>query len=859
MVDHGKDLLILKPLEINRPRAAGGYAQAAPLAEGLVDLGDAPVVEGGCREGTDGHADAAGGALGGGNPGHLAAGLDLFLGKKGDRPTYRRLGLSDGLLERFRIVSQPAQVDTVGGEINRSQLGVSLGEESIGIDRDLEQLGKGLDSPGLYRRCQGDEIRAQGNGPLEDMVHDLDLEPAGAVHLDQGSSLRGVANEDNPQGSRLPIELLPHSVGADVPVKNEDIHLRSRLLEGDRLLYGEGAADLAAIGPFRLTGTHTLNEDDTVGFVQPPRCEGILQLVPDEYPGMLPAQVLIGVGGMGACCQNCHSMLQREGLGASGLLEPDVRLVVAHKARDLLHLGIQADLDVVVALNPRHEVLQVSLHVLATPRLPKVSGMAAQLRISLHEGHRITLVGKPQRRHHPGHATADNEGGLVDVHGGFQQGLEEACLGHRHAHEVFCLACGGARVALVVGGGIAGMTAALGLAEQGYPVHLVEKTAELGGEGRHIRWTWRGEDVQAYLNSLIAGVKANRNITVHLGSKLAEVKGFVGNFQSRLSSEAGEITVSHGVAVLAVGAHPLTPEEYLYGKHPRVLRWHGVDDLIAAKDPLITAGRCAVFIQCVGSREPERPYCSKICCTHSVTSAVRLKELNPGMDVYILYRDIRTYGAREDLYREARAKGVIFIRYELGEKPRVETDGNGSLRVTVKDRVLGRPLTLRPDFINLATAIVPSGLDELANLFKVPLNSDRFFLEAHAKLRPVDFATDGVFLCGLAHYPKPIEESVAQALAAASRAATVLSQNYVEASGLVAIIDAERCVGCQGCLDVCPFGAISYFEDRHICQVNKALCKGCGGCAATCPSGSVQLMGFRPQQIYAQIDQALAD
>ena len=413
--------------------------------------------------------------------------------------------------------------------------------------------------------------------------------------------------------------------------------------------------------------------------------------------------------------------------------------------------------------------------------------------------------------------------------------------------------------ALVVGGGIAGMTAALGLAEQGYPVHLVEKKAELGGEGRHIRWTWRGEDVRTYLNSLIAGVKANRNITVHLGSKLAEVKGFVGNFQSRLSSEAGEITVSHGVAVLAVGAHPLTPEEYLYGKHPRVLRWHGVDDLIAAKDPLITAGRCAVFIQCVGSREPERPYCSKICCTHSVTSAVRLKELNPGMDVYILYRDIRTYGAREDLYREARAKGVIFIRYELGEKPRVETDGNGSLRVTVKDRVLGRPLTLKPDFINLATAIVPSGLDELANLFKVPLNSDRFFLEAHAKLRPVDFATDGVFLCGLAHYPKPIEESVAQALAAASRAATVLSQDYIEASGLVAIIDAERCVGCQGCLDVCPFGAINYFEDRHVCQVNKALCKGCGGCAATCPSGSVQLMGFRPQQIYAQIDQALAD
>ena len=413
--------------------------------------------------------------------------------------------------------------------------------------------------------------------------------------------------------------------------------------------------------------------------------------------------------------------------------------------------------------------------------------------------------------------------------------------------------------ALVVGGGIAGMNAALGLAEQGFPVHLVEKRGGLGGEANHIHRTWKGEDVQAYLRDLTARIKGNPKITLHLNSQITEVKGFVGNFETRLSSNGTERTLAHGVAILATGGSPLSPDEYLYGKHPRVLRWHDVDDLIARRDPLVLEGRCAAFIQCVGSREPERPYCSKICCTHSVTSAVKLKEINPNMDVHVLYRDIRTYGAREDLYREARDRGVNFIRYSLDAKPGITVDGNGGLELITQDRVLGRPIILKPDFINLATAIVPSGLEGLANLFKVPLNSDRFFLEAHAKLRPVDFATDGVFLCGLAHYPKPIEESVAQALAAASRAATVLSQKYIETSGLTATIDAERCVGCQGCLDVCPFGAINYFEDRHICQVNKALCKGCGGCAATCPSGSVQLMGFRPHQLYAQIDKALAE
>lgn len=227
------------------------------------------------------------------------------------------------------------------------------------------------------------------------------------------------------------------------------------------------------------------------------------------------------------------------------------------------------------------------------------------------------------------------------------------------------------------------------------------------------------------------------------------------------------------------------------------------------------------------------------------------------MNVYILYRDIRTYGEREYLYRKARLAGILFIPFSREQKPQVRAVRD-RLEIEVMDPLLECTILLKADLLALATAIIPYKDGKLAQLFKIPMNKDGFFVEAHAKLAPSEFATAGVFLCGMAHYPKPIDESIAQALAAASRAATVLSQKHVEASGMVSVIDPEHCVGCQGCLHVCPFGAINYFEDRHICQVNGALCKGCGACAATCPSGSVQLMGFTFLQIYAQIDQALA-
>ena len=289
---------------------------------------------------------------------------------------------------------------------------------------------------------------------------------------------------------------------------------------------------------------------------------------------------------------------------------------------------------------------------------------------------------------------------------------------------------------------------------------------------------------------------------------------------------------------------------------PRVLTALELDQKLMTGQNSIQAIRTAVFIQCVGSRIKERPYCSKVCCTHSVLNALKLKEINPAMDVFVVYRDMRTYGLREDLYREAREKGVLFIRYDDQRELKVVKDGE-DLQVVLTSYVLNRDVEIRPDLLILATAVVPSKENPIAKLFKVPVNSDGFFVEAHVKLRPIDFATDGVFVCGLAHSPKPIDESIAHGLGAAARGVTLLSQQEMFGNAVVAFIDPERCVGCQGCLKVCPYEAIRYLEDRKICEINEVICKGCGACAATCPSASAQLKRFTSNQICAQIEQAL--
>ena len=411
-------------------------------------------------------------------------------------------------------------------------------------------------------------------------------------------------------------------------------------------------------------------------------------------------------------------------------------------------------------------------------------------------------------------------------------------------------------VALVVGGGLAGMRAALSIAESGFEVHLVEKTDRLGGQANHIYWTWQGEDVQSFRRNLQEAVGQHPLITVHLGVQVSYMSGFVGNFRTTLTSVSTSqeaTTIDHGAVVVATGGVPYRPKEYLYGEHPGVFISHELDDLVVRKDPMITEGRSSVFIQCVGSRNDERPYCSQICCSNSLITAMKIKEINPDMDIYILYRDIRTYGLKEELYTEARAKGIMFIRYSLEDPPKVAVGEKGELEVEVIDQMFRRPITIQADFINLATAMEPGANEEIARHLKVPLNQDGFFAEAHVKLRPVDFATDGIFVCGLAHYPKDIEESLAQAMAAAARTVSVLAKKIWVSSALVAHINAETCVGCQGCLNACSYGAIDFLDDKHICQVNLAVCKGCGSCAASCPSGSARLAGFARQQLNAQI------
>ncbi|MBI5581538.1 MAG: FAD-dependent oxidoreductase [Deltaproteobacteria bacterium] len=411
------------------------------------------------------------------------------------------------------------------------------------------------------------------------------------------------------------------------------------------------------------------------------------------------------------------------------------------------------------------------------------------------------------------------------------------------------------QTAMVIGGGLSGMASARSLARQGYETHIVEKSDRLGGQALNLYRTAKGEDVQKHLAEMTAELQKDPRIHVHLNSTLSQVDGFVGSFKTTISTDGSAKVLEHGVAVIATGGSPYKPTEYGYGTDPRILTALDLDRRIMDRDPALKRLNSAVFIQCVGSREPERPYCSRVCCTHSVDNAIHLKETNPEMNVFVLYRDLRTYGERELLYKKARSLGVIFIRFAREDKPKVKVE-NGRLLVTVTDHILGRALELEADLLTLATAILPNRDEKLANFFKVPLNADGFFVERHAKLGPSEFATDGVFLCGLAHYPKPIDEAIAQGQAAASRAVTLLARKKIYTSGTVAEVDPRLCSQCGVCISICPYSAPSWIEKGPFAakaQVNPVLCKGCGLCVASCRSGAIHLKGFDNDQIFAQI------
>jgi heterodisulfide reductase subunit A len=414
--------------------------------------------------------------------------------------------------------------------------------------------------------------------------------------------------------------------------------------------------------------------------------------------------------------------------------------------------------------------------------------------------------------------------------------------------------------ALVIGGGVAGMTSALALADQGYEVHLVERKDRLGGNALKLHTTWRGGLVKPRLDALLRKVTGHEKIIIHYNAIVAGVTGVVGNFTSKLSTGA---EIDHGVVVIAIGAEPYRPEgEYLYKQNPNVLLSLDLDQEITKKSERLKTAQAAAFIQCVGSRTPERPYCNKVCCSHAVENAIKLKVMNPDLEIYVLYRDMRTYGERELLYHRAREMGVMFIRFSIGAPPVVE-EADGRLQVTVTDQILQRPVSFMVDFLTLATAIIPHQNAPLAELYKIPLNAEGFFTEAHAKIRPVEASTEGIFMAGLCHYPKPLQESVAEALACASRANTILSRDFLQLESIISNPIDENCDGCAFCVDACPFRAITlmeYMKDgavKKTVEVNAIQCKGCGSCMATCPKQGIYVASFSPEQLGAQVEAAL--
>jgi heterodisulfide reductase subunit A-like polyferredoxin len=415
--------------------------------------------------------------------------------------------------------------------------------------------------------------------------------------------------------------------------------------------------------------------------------------------------------------------------------------------------------------------------------------------------------------------------------------------------------------ALVIGAGLAGMTSAVSIADQGFEVILVERQEELGGNLRHIfTGMHEQDDPQRLLREMVALVTEDPRITVFTGSEVLEVGGYTGQYTSKLRLRDGSYSeISHGAIVLATGGQGIVPTEYEYGRHPNILTQRELEEkLINQSFNEDLAGSTVVMIQCVGSRDVEHPYCSRICCTQAIKNALAIKRKAPDTNVVVLYRDIRTYGFREALYRQARAAGVVFLEYDSENKPVVNVGDDERLQVTVEIQPESRRVTLEPDIVVLSAGIEPEPDNhQFAQLLKVPLNEDGFFLEAHVKLRPVDFAAEGIFLAGLAHSPRSIEETITQAQAAAVRVVALLARQKLEATPIVATVNPRLCAACGLCVEICPYGARKLEPGMAHAEVIEVLCQGCGACIVACPNKACQQKGFEFMQMFDMIESAL--
>jgi heterodisulfide reductase subunit A-like polyferredoxin len=411
--------------------------------------------------------------------------------------------------------------------------------------------------------------------------------------------------------------------------------------------------------------------------------------------------------------------------------------------------------------------------------------------------------------------------------------------------------------ALVIGGGIAGMNAALDLAKQGFESTIIEKESNLGGMAHKLHHTIEGADIRTYLDQLIGEVNAQKKIEVLTDARVAGFEGFQGNFITQVAIGPDQETrsIDHGVIIVATGGREYQPTEYLYGQDNRVVTQVELSDRLEKKGASDLSS--VVMIQCVGSRNEDNPNCSRVCCQSAVKNALHIKRLNPDAQVYVLYRDIRTYGLLEDYYTEARKQGVIFIRFDTDRPPLVEQSPAG-IRVTIKDHILQRDVQIQCDLLALSAGVVAEDTEELSKVMKLNRNPEGFFIEAHVKLRPVDMGSDGVFLCGLAHGPKLISETIAQAQAAASRATTFLAKDTIRLSAITAKVDTEHCVKCLTCVRSCPFGVPVFNTEEGVIKIDEALCHGCGICAGFCPREAIQLSFYEDEQIICKIDALLA-
>ena len=366
-------------------------------------------------------------------------------------------------------------------------------------------------------------------------------------------------------------------------------------------------------------------------------------------------------------------------------------------------------------------------------------------------------------------------------------------------------------------------------------------------------------DPQEKLKALIKDVMNNDKIHIYTGAEVTDIYGFVGNYKSKIRKHGEEEKeIEHGIVIVATGAVEYRPTEYFYDKDPRVVTQHELEEDLANGE---FNAKNVVMVQCIGARTRENPNCARICCGQAIKNALKIKEVNPSAEVYVLFKDIRAYGFKEEYYREAAMKGVLFMNYDDEHKPELTKEGE-SFKMTVWEPVLKQNVEIEPDLVVLSAATRPNPENKhIAELLKVPLNKDGFFLEAHMKLRPVDFATDGVFLCGMAHSPKYVEESIAQACAAASRASTILSKSKLEMEGIVATVNEDLCSGCRICEHLCAYNAVEMQDKdgKPLAHVLEALCKGCGACGTACPTKAITMGHFTTQEMLAQIKAALVE